>query len=83
MPDPEGNTGSGQPSMLAGNSTLRNNPAAVNTGQRNPGVRNPGSQVTLPADFRMGSFFICDLCTQKNLGLSGMQQLEQFMQTYR
>ncbi len=82
MPDPEGSTGSGEPSMVAGNTTVRANPA-VNTGQRNPGVRNPGSQVTLPADFRTGSFFICDLCTQKNLGLSGMRQLEQFMQTYR
>ena len=83
MPDPEGNAATGQPSMLAGNSTLRNNPAAGNTGQRNPGVRNPGSQVTLPADFQKGSFFLCDGCTEKALGMAGMRGLEQFMNTYR
>jgi hypothetical protein len=88
MPNPEQGSGSGQNRLTTGAGQVRTNPVQGNAGQPAAGLGRLGSVrtgnvVSLPPGFQQGSYFICDLCSQKTLGAAQMGQLEGILQKYQ
>lgn len=86
MPNPDRSSGNGKLALAPGSQgavgAVRTNPSMA-AGIKKPGLATGRSIITLPGNFQQGSYFICDLCNSKSLGVAGVQKLERLLMKYK